>query len=182
MKTRLLVALLSALPLAAAAQTLTGVTLDRAEIQAGESVRITAAMDVAGNINCGLRVHFGDGTTQDFKINQDKDVPLVVNRVYAKPGNYEIKIEPKRNGMLLRCSGDNKTISVVVKGAAATTADAGPACPDGWKLDRKSVNRKTGAFTCGAKAGTPLPAARLSCPGSLGYFENGKKGQLGCRP
>jgi hypothetical protein len=56
-----------------------------------------------------------------------------------------------------------------------------PACPEGWRLDPKSVNRKTGAYTCTAKAGTKPPAAKLECPGDTGYFENAKRGQLGCR-
>lgn len=33
-----------------------------------------------------------------------------------------------------------------------------------------------------AKAGTAVPEKKVSCPGDLTYFENGKKGQLGCKP
>ena len=36
--------------------------------------------------------------------------------------------------------------------------------------------------TCTAKAGTAAPASHAACPGSLSYFENSKKGQLGCKP
>jgi hypothetical protein len=44
------------------------------------------------------------------------------------------------------------------------------------------VNKKTGAFTCTARAGSALPASKSECPAPLGYFENKSKGQLGCRP
>ena len=50
------------------------------------------------------------------------------------------------------------------------------------ELDKKSVNKKTGAYTCTAKAGTAAPASHAACPGSLSYFENSKKGHLGCKP
>jgi hypothetical protein len=74
-----------------------------------------------------------------------------------------------------------KVVAPVVA-TAAPAAAAAPACPEGWKLDKKSVSKKTGAFTCTAKAGTAAPAGKLACAGTLGYFENTKKGQLGCRP
>jgi hypothetical protein len=54
-------------------------------------------------------------------------------------------------------------------------------CAAGWKLSGK-FNAKTGSFTCGAKAGTALPAAKAECKGDLTYFENAKKGQYGCKP
>ena len=68
------------------------------------------------------------------------------------------------------------------RGGLGTEAAAGPACPEGWKLNAKSVVRKTGAYTCTAKAGTAVPDKKPACPGELTYFENGKKGLLGCRP
>ena len=66
--------------------------------------------------------------------------------------------------------------------AAMPAKGAGPSCPDGWKLSAVSVSKKSGAYTCAAKAGTALPTAKLDCPAPLGYFENKAKGQLGCRP
>ena len=32
-----------------------------------------------------------------------------------------------------------------------------------------------------AKAGTATPDKKPACPGDLTYFENSKKGQMGCR-
>lgn len=187
MKTRLLTLLLCTLPGLAAAQTLTGVTAEPKDVRAGQPVTITSTFEDFENPNCGLRLHFGDGQQTDYKVNQPKDLPLVVTHTYDKPGSYEIMAEPKRNGMILGCTGKNQRIKVNVAAAASAPAPApaaasGPACPDGWKLDAKSVNKKTGAFTCTAKAGTAAPASKLACPGDLGYFENAKKGQLGCKP
>jgi hypothetical protein len=48
-------------------------------------------------------------------------------------------------------------------------------------LAKPGVNKKTQAFTCTAKAGTKIPEPKLACPGDLTYFDNSKKGQLGCR-
>ena len=191
---------IAALPLAAWGQLLANVKLEPQEIKPGASVKITVNFDVTGGINCGLRVHFGDGNTQDYKINQKKDVPLVVTRQYAQAGEYRVKAEPKTIGLLGGCGGRNQeTVLKVVAPPAPPPLAAAPApaaqktavaaakpagasqCPQDWTVVAKSVNRKTGAFTCTAKAGTKLPEGRLSCPGDLSYFENAKKRQLGCR-
>ena len=171
----------------AAAQTLSGIKLEPASVKVGEPVRITGSFTSADNPNCSVRLHFGDGQSQDFKINQLKDVPLIATRSYDKPGRYRIMIEPKTALPMLKCVGGNQvaTLTVVapvtVAAPAVKAAVAGPQCPDGWALDAKSVNKKSGAFTCRAKAGTKLPAARIECAAPLGYFENKSKGQLGCR-
>ncbi len=175
---------------AAAAQTLSGIKLEPASVKVGEPVKITGTFDNADNPNCNVRLHFGDGQTQDFKINQLKDVPLVASRSYAKAGQYKVMIEPKTALPTLKCVGANQTATVTVAAAApmAASAPAGralaaaPACPAGWKLDAKSVNKKSGAYTCTARIGTPLPLARLDCNEPLGYFESKSRGQLGCRP
>ena len=173
----------------AAAQTLSGIKLEPASAKVGEPVKITGTFENADNPNCNVRLHFGDGQTQDFKINQLKDVPLVATRRYDKPGRYTVMIEPKTALPTLKCVGKNQTAMVSVAAAApAATAPAGkvmaagPACPVGWKLNAKSVNKKSGAFTCSAKAGAALPTAKPECRAPLGYFENKSKGQLGCRP
>jgi hypothetical protein len=173
----------------AAAQTLSGIKLEPASAKVGETVRITGSFDNADNPNCNVRLHFGDGQTQDFKINQAKDVPLVTTRRYDKAGQYKLMIEPKTALPMLKCNGKNQTATITVAALAPVAAApaakamaAGPQCPAGWTIAAKSVNKKTGAFTCGAKAGTALPAAKPECPAPLGYFENKSKGQLGCKP
>lgn len=179
---RLLIAA-AALGLSAAvsAQTLQSVKVDPATAEPGKPVTITAAFDISNGLNCNVRIHFGDGATQDQKVNQEKDANLTVQHSYAKPGSYTVKVEPKTALPALKCLGKNQQTVVQVVAATAAAA-AAPSCPQGWKLQAKSVNKKSGAYTCTAKAGTAVPSQRAACPGSLSYFENSKKGQLGCRP
>jgi hypothetical protein len=169
----------AALGLPAGAQTITNVTVEPAAAKVGEPVKITVNFDQADAIACNVRVYFGDGGKQDYKINQDKDVPKIVSHTYTKAGNFTVKAEGKTALPLPKCSG--VTRSAVVK-VAALVAATGPTCPSGWTLVAKSVNKKSGAFTCSAKAGTELPTAKPVCSGTLGYFENKAKGQLGCQP
>ena len=170
----------------AAAQTLTGIKVEPASVKVGEPVKVTGSFDNADNPNCNVRVNFGDGPAQNFKINQAKDVPLVTSHSYAKPGSYKVSIEPRTAMPMLKCVGKDQsaTVTVLAPTPVAAAAAAAPAklqCPEGWKLDPKSVNKKSGGFTCVAKPGTAPPTAKLACPAPLGYFENKSKGQLGCR-
>jgi hypothetical protein len=191
----------------AMAQELVGLSVEPAQARPGETVRITARFDIASGLNCGVRFHFGDGKTQDAKINQEKDANYVVPYQYAQPGSYTVMVEPKTEGLVGKCLGNNlrRTVAVVVPAAPAAAPapaaaaapavaaapapatqakakPAGPSCPAGWALVAKSVNKKTGAFDCSAKPGTAAPAGKLDCPGALGYYENTKTGKLGCRP
>ncbi len=183
---------LSGLALAAQAQTLTAAKISPAEIKPGEVATLTADFEATGALNCNVRINFGDGQSQNYKINQAKDVPLVVPHTYAKAGTYTVVVEPKTAMPMFKCTGKNQTavVKVVAPAVVAAAAAAVPApgvasvskCPDGWTISAKSVNKKTGAFTCTAKANTAAPAAKLACPNGLEYFESSKKGQLGCRP
>lgn len=168
------------------AQKLTGLAVAPAKAEVGQPVKVTTSFEVANdNINCKVRVHFGDGATNDFQVNQAKDVPLVLDHTYAKPGSYKLRVEGKGGS---KCLGEDQhaTLDVVAKAEAAKpVAPAKPAaasvCPTGWVLTKAGVAKKTGAFTCTAKAGTAIPEPKVTCPGDLTYFDNAKKGQLGCR-
>jgi len=189
MKKTLVIAAAMVFCSAAGAQTLSGIKVEPATVKVGEPVKITGTFDNADNPNCNVRVSFGDGPAQNFKINQLKDVPLVTTHSYAKPGAYKVALEPRTAMPMLKCLGKDQ-IAVVnvaaaapaVKSPAAPVAVAKAQCPEGWTLNAKSVNKKSGAFTCTAKAGTALPSVKLECVAPLGYFENKSKGQLGCRP
>ncbi len=172
----------------AGAQLLAGLSAEPAQVKAGEPVRFTLNLDVTGGANCGVHMRWGDGQIETFKINQLKDIPLVTTHTFAKPGTYQVVAEGKRVESTLKCGGRNQTFTVVVAPVAPVVAAPAPAaaakpatCPDGWTLVKPGVNKKTGAYTCSAKAGTALPATRATCPGDLSYFENAKKGQLGCK-
>jgi hypothetical protein len=165
----------------ASAQTLSGIRLDPAEARPGQAVRVTVSFEPTDLPNCNVRLHFGDGRHRDFKINQGKDMPLVTSITWDKPGSYQVKAEGKTALPVLKCTGANQ-LAMVRVAAPAGASPRGPACPAGWKLDAASVNRKTGAFTCKAAAGTAPPAGKLDCAPPLGYFENRSRGQVGCRP
>jgi ribosomal protein L12E/L44/L45/RPP1/RPP2 len=191
----ILAALTVACVSAVSAQTLTGIKVEPAQIKAGESVKLTADLEAKGNqINCGLLFVWGDGTTSSEKITSERDIPRVATHTYAKAGNYTVSVEPTKAGSSLKCLGKDLKATVAVAAlpvaaapVAAAASAAKPAakpadlCPADWKLAKPGVNKKTQAFTCTAKPNTKLPESKVSCPGDLTYFENAKKGQLGCR-
>jgi hypothetical protein len=180
----------------AQAQTLNGITVEPANAKVGESVKITAGFEAKDSANCGLRFHFGDGQVEKVKVNRASEMPYVINRTYAKAGSYKVEVEPTTAGTTLKCGGKRQSAMLTVAAPApvavapapaatpaAPTAKAMPAspCPTGWTLTKPGVSKKTQSFTCTAKAGTKIPDPKLSCPGELTYFDNSKKGQLGCR-
>ena len=124
------------------AQMLSSASLDRGTIKAGEKVTLTAQLDVLNGTNCGLRVHWGDGAQQDFKINQAKDVPLVASHAYAKAGSYKVKVEPKTQGMTtMKCGGKNQEAALTVTAAApAAKAKASAAAKPKAKAPAKPAS------------------------------------------
>lgn len=193
MTMRALAAMAAALlPAWAAAQTVTGLRVEPAQITAGESVRITVSFDVESAINCGVRLQFGDGKSGGFRIQRQEDVPLSVPREYKAAGEYKVAVEPGRVGAVLGCNGKAQSVMLKVAAAGAASADQksvkharapkdakpDPHCPEGWALMRRSV-KKSGAYTCRAAPSTR--PVKLECPADLNYFENRKKGYIGCR-
>ena len=177
------------------AQTLKSIKLDEAQAQVGQTVTATVGLESTTAPNCGLRVRWGDGAVTERKINDAKEMPFVTSHTYTKAGDYNVVADPGRVGGSLGCIGKNANAMVKVvapppppppppaaAASGAKVAAAGPSCPDGWKLDPKSVVKKTGAYGCTAKAGTATPDKRPACPGELTYYENSKKGTLGCKP
>ncbi len=183
------------------AQTVSNVTVTPAQIKAGEAATITVNFDLVDDkVNCGMRVLFGDGQQQDIKINQKGDVPIVVKHTYAKDGQYQVKAAPQNMGMIFKCLGKEASAALAVatpvaaavvqtpavKTGAAIAPPPGktmasPSCPQGFKLDAKSVSKKTGAFACTAPKGTAMPTEKLSCPGDLAYYESRKTMKIGCK-
>jgi hypothetical protein len=199
MKVLKLIALSAAFfAVSAGAQTVSGVKVEPAQVKAGDAVKVTVSFDNADNPNCAMKIKLGDGREERVKINQTKDVPFVIAHTYAKAGNYTVYAEPSGSGSTLKCNGKtvNAAVAVVAPPApvpaavpAAPTASAAKAmpakptspCPAGWNLTKPGVSKKTQSFTCTAKAGTKIPEPKVACPGDLTYFDNSKKGQLGCR-
>jgi hypothetical protein len=171
--------------LSAQAQVLGAITASPMAAKAGEPVTITANIDVISSNYCGFVVGFGDGTYKDAVSDVSNATPLVLTHTYDKAGTYHVTLGGKNVQSHPNCGGQERAVDVVVTGATKSAAPAAlkasDACAPGWKLSGK-LNAKTGAFTCAAKAGTALPAAKPECKGDLSYFENVKKGQYGCKP
>ena len=175
------------------AQTLTDLKIEPPQAVTGQTVTATISL-TDGGANCGLRFYWGDGATVDVKVNDKTTFPLRLTHVYDKPGDFRAMAEGKKVTSHLKCMGPNIARTVAVSAPAPKPAPVASApCGSRARKERgalsrglgagiESVNKKTGAFTCPAKAGTALPSAKPACPGDLTYFENGKKGQLGCRP
>ena len=183
-------ALVGLLATGAQAQVLGTVTANPGTIKAGESVTVTATVDVLNTNYCGFVVGFGDGTFVDGVSNASKPSPFAFTHTYAKPGSYHITLGGKNVQSHPNCGGGEKAFDLTVAaGSAGQSAAKAPAkagatspCAAPWKLVAKSANAKTGAYTCSAKAGTAVPTPNPACAGDLTYFENVKKGQFGCRP
>ena len=154
----------SALP--AGAQTIASIKVEPSTAKVGEPVTVTGTFDNAENPNCNLRVNFGDGVSKDFKINQAKDVPLVTTHTYTKAGNFKVQSRGQDGAADAQVQWRDRSAMVKVAAPAAPAAAAmpakaaGPSCPEGWKLSAAGVSKKSGAYTCTAKAGTALPAAK----------------------
>ena len=192
---------------AAQAQKLVGAQLDKPQIQTGQSVQLSVDFEMNDNPFCGMRIDWGDGSDTEVKVEgAGFKTPHKASHTDSKAGEFAVKAEPRRVTSHLPCLGKAQSAMVKVVApppppaapapapvappaappasapmAAASAPSAGPQCPTGWKLDAKSVNKKSGAYSCSAKPGTTLPEKKLACPGDTGYFENAKKGVLGCR-
>ncbi len=186
---------LSLLCSASIAQTLTGFKLDTSQATVGQPIKATIDFEVTANVFCGVRIDWGDGIGDELKIDKPTKIPYAISHTYSKAGDYLVTVKPEKVTSHLRCLGKNQQTNLKVVAAAVVPAAplaAAPvapvakashanACPTGWALNAKSVNKKTQAFTCTAKAGTAAPEKKLACAGDTGYFENAKKGVLGCR-
>ena len=185
--------LLSLMCSASIAQTLTGFKLDASQVAVGQVIKATIDFEVANNVFCGVRIDWGDGMGDELKIDKPAKIPYLISHTYSKPGDYLVTVKPEKVTSHLRCLGKDLSNRLKVVAALVPVATAAPAvmsakplkvtngCPTGWKLHSKSVNKKSRAFTCTAKVGTALPGKKLACAGDTGYFENAKKGLLGCR-
>jgi hypothetical protein len=133
---------------------------------------------------CGVNVQWGDGSNEDIKIDKkDGEFPRQISHTYAKPGQGTIKVKGTRAGSRMNCSGQEQSAVITVLTPAnqttyAAPVAANPACPEGWKLNAKSVDKKSGAYLCTASAKTKLPETKPTCPAGTKYTE--KKGSLGC--
>jgi len=174
---------------AAQAGKIASVKVEPASIAAGGQVKVTVDGEDEGV--CGLRVEYGTGDVDVTKMSKDKDnFPRSFMHTYNQPGTFTIIAKGGREGTTLGCTGDAKaTVTVTApppKPAAAAGANPAaampaPACPDGFVLNKASVNKKTGAYSCSAKKGAQLPTSGIACPPNTAYYTNTAGTLLGCK-
>jgi hypothetical protein len=145
-------------------------------------VRFAVSGSAASNDRCGYFVEYGDGNAGDSRIldRENGRFSRSHERTFTRPGTYTIQASGKRVKTTGGCNGAvSTTVTVVAAAAPAAPArqarrEAGPACPEGWQLNERSVNRQTGAFNCTAK-----PTPQLECADGLRFYE--RDGIIGCR-
>ncbi len=174
----------------AVAGNISGVKIEPANTQVGTQVKVTVTGEDEGI--CGLRVEYGNGDVDVTKMNKGKDdFPRSFMKSFNKAGTYTVVAKGGREGSTFGCNGEAKAQVVVAEApkpaaAAAPAAAPGaraaaPSCPDGYTLNSKSVNKKTGAFTCAAKKGATKPEKAIACAAGTEYFATPKGSSLGCR-
>jgi hypothetical protein len=132
-----------------------------AAVQPGQVVTVTVLGTEGDLVNCGLKVHLGDGTAQEFKIVKKGTLPIKIEHKYVKPGEYKVMAEPKKVTSHLKCGGQNQTaiVKVVAPAAVAAAQPQAPvpvaAAPAAAKAASPVVTPKP----------SPAPAAKdMSCP------------------
>lgn len=186
-------AALFALP--ALAGNISGVKVEPASAVVGAQVKVTVTGEDEGI--CGLRVEYGNGDADVTKMQAGRDnFPRSFNKTYSNAGTYTVIAKGGRDGSALGCTGDAKTTVTIaeapkpVAAAAPAPAAAGaskaapaaaplPACPEGYNLDKKSVNKKSGTYACGVTKGAKKPEKILDCPDGTEFYMNAKS--TGCR-
>ena len=171
---------------------ISGVKIEPASAQVGAAVKVIVSGTDEGV--CGLRVEYGNGDVDVTKMAKGRDdFPRSFSKTYNKAGTYTVIAKGGRDGSTFGCNGEARAQVVVAEApkaaaaaaaapaAAAGAAAAAPACPDGYVLNSKSVNKKTGAFTCAAKKGATKPEKALACAAGTEYFATPKGSSLGCR-
>ena len=145
-------------------------------LQSGKAVvNFSVGGRAAGNESCGYFVEYGDGNAGDSRVisKTSGQFSRPHQRTFVNPGTYTIEASGRRHKTTLACNGQAST-QVTVVAAATAAAWTPPACPEGWALNERSVNRRTGAFYCTAK-----PEVELQCGNGLRYYE--RDGIIGCR-
>lgn len=168
---------------AAHAGKVTEMKVEPATIVAGGQAKVTVEGEDEGI--CGLRVEYGNGEVDVVRMSKDKDnFPRVFVHTYNASGTYTVVAKGGRDGLVLGCLGNASvtlTVTPAPAPAPAAARNAVPVCPDGFVLNRSSVNRRTGAFSCLAKKGVQLPPAGIPCPPKTAYYTNTRGTLLGCK-
>jgi hypothetical protein len=139
-------------------------------------VRFTVSGTAASRDHCGYFVEYGDGAAGDSRIieNENGQFNRTHERSFSNPGTYTVRASGKTVKTTSACNGAaSATVTVVAAPAGRGGRMAAPTCPEGWMLNEKSVNWRTGAFSCARK-----PTEQMVCGDGLRYYE--RDGVIGC--
>ena len=152
-----------------------------------EGGKVAVRFDVIGRAGsgdyCGYFVDYSDGAAGDSRTieNENGAFSRPHERIFTRPGTYSVRASGKNHKTTGPCNGTASTTVTVVAAPVRSRSDrksermaAEFACPEGWMLNERSVNRSTGAFNC-----APKPTTQLVCAEGLVYFE--RDGMIGCR-
>ena len=142
-------------------------------------VRFTVNGRASSGDHCGYFVEYGDGAAGDSRIIEKENGGFnrPHERTFSQPGTYTVKASGKKVKTTGPCNGAASvtvTVLAAVASAKSVRTVAAPVCPEGWMLNEKSVNWRTGAFSC-----APKPAGELVCGDGLRYYQ--RDGIIGCR-
>lgn len=173
----------------ALAGNVSGVKIEPANATVGQQVKVTVSGEDEGI--CGLRVEYGNGDVDVTKMNAGRDnFPRSFMKAYNKAGTYTVVAKGGKDGSTFGCTGESKatvTVAEAAKPAAASAtpaaAMAAPTCPEGYALNSKSVDSKTGVYTCTGSSDAKKPEKSAECPAGTSYFytKNAKGVSLGCK-
>lgn len=146
-------------------------------------VRFAVSGTAASSDRCGYFVEYGDGKAGDSRVidNENGRFTRQHERIFNSPGTYTVRASGRNVKTTAGCNGAASATVTVLAAAVPTRAErraerraAAPACPEGWMLNEKSVNWRTGAFSC-----APKPTGQLVCGDGLRYYA--RDGIIGCR-
>lgn len=166
---------------ATSAQTLTSIKVEPGQVTAGQTVKLTAMLDVKDGIaNCGLLLVWGDGTTSYEKITKERDVPFSKTHTYAKPGTYTVAVEPTKAGSALKCSGKDQKTTLVVAAAPVAAAPAPAPAPAAMPAAPVAVAAAPAVVAAAPVAAAPAAVAE---PKTVDLCPTGwKLGKSGVKP
>jgi hypothetical protein len=166
-----------------------GVRVDPPTVTVGQQVQVT--VDGQDEGRCGLRVEYGNGDVDVTGMREGKDrFPRSFMHTYAGPGTFTIVAKGGHDGSASGCAGEARVTVAVVPVPTEPPPRMehrdrmeriSEACPDGFALNRDSVDRRTGAFSCAALEGAQLPNVGIPCPAGTAYYTNTQGTMLGCK-
>ena len=87
---------------------LSGARLESSQLRLGVDGSAVGILTLAGDANsyCGLLVDFGDGSSENVKIEMGQGFPRLLRHGYSRPGVYEIRVRGEKVTTHYPCEGN----------------------------------------------------------------------------